>query len=78
MASRPGGNQRGINGGGFFFTRLPGSGIEFDLPLIGYFPATPQPDGGIAPDHFVPQTASSIVQGNDPVMVAAAAWLGRA
>ena len=26
-----GGNQRGINGGAFFFVRLPKSGIELDL-----------------------------------------------
>lgn len=73
-----GGNRRGINGGGFFFTRLPGSGIEFDLPLIGYFPPTPQPDAGIMPDHLVPQTAATIAAGTDPVMQAAAAWIATA
>ena len=45
-----GGNQRGINGGAFFFVRLPASGIEFDLPLIGTFPPQPAPDAGIEPD----------------------------
>jgi hypothetical protein len=60
-----GGNQRGINGGSFFFARLPQSGIEFDLPLIGYFPATPQPDGGIAPDIAIAPTVDSIASGID-------------
>lgn len=45
-----GGNQRGINGGGFFFTTLPNSGIEFDLPLIGYYPRGSFPNRGVEPD----------------------------
>ncbi|KQM76059.1 peptidase S41 [Sphingomonas sp. Leaf22] len=69
-----GGNRRGINGGGFFFTKLPASGIEFDLPLIGYFPTTPQPDAGIEPDVFIRSTADAILQGTDPALDAAAIW----
>ena len=42
-----GGNQRGITGGAFFFLRLPNSKIEVDVPLIGQYPATEQPDGGL-------------------------------
>ena len=45
-----GGNLRGINGGAYFFVRLPASGIEFDLPIISYFPYTLQPDAGVRPD----------------------------
>jgi len=44
-----GGNQRGINGGEFFFLRPPKTQIEMDLPLIGNFPSSPQPDAGLAP-----------------------------
>ena len=33
-----GGNQRGINGGAFFFLRLPSSRIEIDVPLVGLLP----------------------------------------
>ncbi|WP_308813930.1 S41 family peptidase [Sphingomonas sp. GV3] len=69
-----GGNRRGINGGGFFFTKLPGSAIEFDLPLIGYFPDKPQPDAGIAPDVSIPTTAAAIAAGADPALEAAAVW----
>jgi C-terminal processing protease CtpA/Prc len=63
-----GGNQRGINGGYFFFLRLPNSGIEMDVPLKANFPGTYVPDAGIEPDYFVPTTAESIRAGRDLVM----------
>lgn len=63
-----GGNLRGINGGAYFFVRLPDSGLEFDLPLIGYFPTTPQRDAGIVPDIAVPLTAAAIAAGRDEVL----------
>jgi C-terminal processing protease CtpA/Prc len=62
-----GGNLRGINGGGFFFLRLPASGLEADLPLIGTFPLTPQPDAGIVPDIVVADTPADIAAGRDAV-----------
>ena len=45
-----GGNRRGTNGGRIAFLKLPASGIEVDVPLVGYFPTTPQPDRGVVPD----------------------------
>jgi Peptidase family S41 len=63
-----GGNQRGINGGAFFFVRLPASGIEFDLPLIGTFPLQPAPDAGIEPDVKVDVAAVDIATGIDAAM----------
>lgn len=63
-----GGNQRGINGGAFFFLRLPKSGLEVDLPLIGSFPTSPQPDAGLTPDVQVMPTLRDITQGNDVEM----------
>jgi hypothetical protein len=72
-----GGNRRGINGGSFFFVRLPQSGIAFDLPLVGTFPATPQPDAGIVPDVAVAASAADIAAGRDPVIAAAVNWLLR-
>lgn len=67
-----GGNQRGINGGAFFFLRLPNSKIEMDLPLIASFPPDdqPTPDAGIDPDVLVPTTAEDIAKGRDPQMEA--------
>lgn len=66
-----GGSQRGINGGAFFFLRLPHSGIEMDLPLIGTFPTAPAPDAGLTPDLPVIPTASNIAAGYDSVLAAA-------
>jgi Peptidase family S41 len=66
-----GGNRRGINGGCFFFVRLPASGLEFDLPLVGFFPEAQQPDAGLIPDVAVSATARDIADGRDPVMMRA-------
>lgn len=71
-----GGNRRGINGGAFFFLRLPGSGLEVDLPLIGTFPTTPQPDAGVAPDLAVRPMAAAVAQGRDLEIEAVTAALG--
>jgi hypothetical protein len=68
-----GGNQRGINGGAFFFTRLPASRLEVDLPLIGYFPPGTPPDAGLLPDIAVATTRRSIATGEDPQMTRALA-----
>jgi C-terminal processing protease CtpA/Prc len=70
-----GGNQRGINGGSFFFARLPDSGLEFDVPLIGFFPEGKKPDAGITPDIFVQMTAQAIASDVDPQMQAAVGHL---
>lgn len=70
-----GGDQRGINGGCFFFVRLPHSALEFDLPLIGYFPPGSPPDAGLPPDVHAPPTVEALSAGLDPAMAAALAWL---
>jgi hypothetical protein len=70
-----GGNRRGINGGAFFFLKLPASRLEVDLPLIASFPATPQPDAAIEPDIAVATTAKDIASGRDPQMLAATRYL---
>lgn len=63
-----GGSRRGINGGCFFFLRLPRTGIELDLPLIGQFPLTDEPDQGVIPDEEVFLRPSDIAAGRDPVL----------
>lgn len=72
-----GGNLRGINGNGYFFVRLPGSGLEFDMPIIGNFAVTPQPDRGVLPDVAVRPTIADIAAEQDACMDAAAAWIRR-
>jgi len=66
-----GGNRRGINGGAFYFLRLPHSGIEVDLPLIGTFPHDSQPDAGLVPDLPVRPNQSDIAAGIDTELEAA-------
>ena len=73
-----GGNRRGINGGSFFFVRLPASGLEFDLPLVGFFPPGDPPDAGLNPDVRVVPTLQDIATGADPVFKAALSWLDAA
>lgn len=75
FGSTTGGNQRGINGGAVGFVRLPASGIEFDVPLIGYFAEKPAPDRGIEPDVDVSWSIRDIADGRDPVMAAASRWI---
>lgn len=66
-----GGNRRGINGGAFFFMKLPASEIVIDLPLIASFPEGPQPDAPIEPDLRVATTIDDIRTGRDAQMDAA-------
>jgi hypothetical protein len=63
-----GGNKRGINGGAFFFLTLPHSGLEIDLPLIGYFPVQRQLDEGLLPDIPVSLSQRDIAASYDPVL----------
>lgn len=65
-----GGNQRGINGGAFFFLRLPNTQVEMDLPLIARFPVGDPPDAGIEPDIRVVPTPQDIAAGTDTEMAA--------
>lgn len=70
-----GGNLRGINGNGYFFVRLPGSGLEFDMPIIGNYSVTPQPDRGVLPDVLIKPTIADIVAGRDPCLQSAIGWI---
>ena len=73
-----GGNQRGINGGAFYFLRLPNSGVEVDLPLIGLFPPDDRPDAGLTPDIIVRVTSTDIAEGRDPEVAAVRKLVTRA
>jgi Peptidase family S41 len=63
-----GGNMRGINAEKFMFCRLPGTGLEVDVPLVGFFTDGAQADAGLVPDVPVSHTWRDIRAGNDPVM----------
>jgi Peptidase family S41 len=70
-----GGNLRGINGNGYFFVRLPGSGLEFDMPIIGNFAVTRQPDRGVLPHVQVKPSIRDIAIGRDICLMTAMAWI---
>ncbi len=72
-----GGNQRGINGGAFFFLRLPNSKIEVDVPLIGQYPEGRPPDAGVEPDLAVTPTAADLASGADAELAAVRAQIRR-
>ena len=63
-----GGNRRGINGNAYFFFRLAETGFEVDIPLVGEFPLTPQPDAGILPDIATAPSRMAIAAGRDLVL----------
>ncbi|UVO53135.1 S41 family peptidase [Sphingomonas sp. SUN039] len=75
FGEQSGGNLRGINGNGYFFVRLPASGLEFDMPIIGNFAQVPQADRGVLPDVAVKPTIADIAAGRDPCMTAARRWI---
>ncbi|MBY5992775.1 S41 family peptidase [Ferrimonas balearica] len=67
-----GGNRRGINGGAILYLRLPHSGLELDLPLIGYFADEGMPDGPLMPAVPLPTPRPGKADGD---MAAALTWL---
>jgi hypothetical protein len=51
VGQETGGNRQGINGGNYFFLRLPNSKIEIDVPVYFIAPLVmPQKDESLAPD----------------------------
>jgi Peptidase family S41 len=66
-----GGNLRGINAEKFMFCRLPATGLEVDVPLVGFFPDGSPRDSGLVPDVVVTQTWRDVAQGNDAIMARA-------
>lgn len=68
IGSETGGNLKGTNGGQLFFLWLPNSKIEIDVPLIGYYPLTEQPDKGLTPDITVLSTAEDSINKRDKAL----------
>jgi hypothetical protein len=50
-----------------FFLRLPNSGIEIDIPVVGSFSAE-KPQGGIQPDIIIRETVEDLIKGKDKVI----------
>ncbi len=72
VGQETGGNQKGITAGALFFMRLPNTGIEVDVPLIGmsYAEAATRPDTGLLPDVRVVPTLAAARQGTDQELAA--------
>jgi Peptidase family S41 len=62
-----GGNLRGINAEKFMFARLPATGLEVDVPLVGFFSGGNQPNGGLRPTYPIARTATAIGENTDIV-----------
>lgn len=61
-----GGNQRGMNGGMIFFTTLPNTQIEVDIPIFGTYTPEDAPNNGIEPDIPVKWTPKDLIEPTDP------------
>ncbi len=60
-----GGNRQGINGGNYFFLRLPNSKVEIDIPVYFQAPLKPQPDESVVPDVVVKRLPEDVGNGFD-------------
>ncbi|MEM7331105.1 MAG: S41 family peptidase [Chloroflexota bacterium] len=65
VGQETGGNLMGTSGGQFAFLRLPHSKIEIDIPLLGNYPLTLQPDSGLTPDVGIVPTVEDFIEGVD-------------
>lgn len=65
VGQRTGGNRQGINGGNYYFLRLPNSKVEIDIPVYFQAPMTAQPDEPVVPDVAVARLADDIGNGID-------------
>ncbi|PHV13391.1 S41 family peptidase [Chitinimonas sp. BJB300] len=78
LFGRPtGGNLRGSNDGAFMYLRLPGSGIEIDIPLVAHFSTKPEAEAGLLPDVTINTTPAQIAAGRDSEWEMLWRWLGR-
>jgi hypothetical protein len=64
VGEKTGGTKQGLNGGRFFFLRLPYSRIEVDLPFI-YQAHIGQPDEGVSPDYTITASQEGIYKDED-------------
>ncbi len=55
-----GGNKQGINGGNYYFLRLPNSSVEIDIPVFFQAPLKARKDEGVIPDIIVKKDAGDI------------------
>ena len=69
IGEETGGNLQGINGGQILFFKLPNSGIEIDIPVMGSFALGDVSDSGVIPDIEVSNNMKSLKNGVDLQLV---------
>lgn len=68
VGQETGGNQKGTNGSYMFFLKLPNSGVEIDIPVIGMNAIQDNErvyDGGVTPDIVVNKSVIDFSTGRD-------------
>ena len=65
VGQETGGNRQGINGGNYYFLKLPNSRVEIDLPVYFQAPRKPMKDAGIVPDKIISTSTVDIAAGID-------------
>ena len=71
IGEETGGGYYGNNSGTFVIVKLPNSGLNIGIPMLGYYLAVkdyPYPDHGVIPHHVIKPDILDILSGNDPVM----------
>lgn len=72
-----GGNKQGINGGNYFFLRLPNSSVEIDIPVYFQSPLTTQKDESVIPDTKVKKLPEDIGNNRDRELTTIKKLIGR-
>ncbi len=71
IGQETGGNQLGINGGNSVFLKLPYSGVQINVPVMGTFATEDVSDSGVIPDIMVKRSRLDIANNIDSELEAA-------
>ena len=72
-----GGNKQGINGGNYYFLRLPNSSVEIDIPVYFQSPLRPNKDESIIPDVSIKRQVEDIGSNYDRELSAVKKLIGQ-
>jgi C-terminal processing protease CtpA/Prc len=70
VGQESGGNLQGINGGNYYFLRLPNSKFEIDIPFTFYLPPMTRQDAGVLPDVYIKSKIEDVVKNIDTEVTA--------
>ena len=72
-----GGNKQGINGGNYYFLRLPNSSVEIDIPVYFQSPLRPNKDESVIPDVSIKRQVEDIGSNYDRELSAVKKLIGQ-